>query len=120
MWLIDYEYAGNNDACFELGNTATECDLDDDQVEALTAAYFGGLERHLLARVRLQSLVSQYGWSLWGAIQAVREQPRLRLPRVGPGALRQGGPHLPWAGVRAAAGGCDACRLTCRPAPRWW
>ena len=70
MWLIDYEYSGNNDACFELGNTATECDLDDDQVEALTAAYFGGLERHLLARVRLQSLVSQYGWSLWGAIQA--------------------------------------------------
>jgi thiamine kinase-like enzyme len=70
MWLIDYEYSGNNDACFELGNTATECDLDDDQVEALTEAYFGGLERHLLARVRLQSLVSQYGWSLWGAIQA--------------------------------------------------
>ena len=34
-WLIDYEYSGNNDACFELGNTATECDLDDDQVEAL-------------------------------------------------------------------------------------
>ena len=26
--------------------------------------------RHLLARVRLQSLCSQYGWSLWGAIQA--------------------------------------------------
>ena len=70
MWLIDYEYAGNNDACFELGNTATECDLDDDQVEALTAAYFGVLEPHLLARVRLQALVSQYGWSLWGAIQA--------------------------------------------------
>jgi thiamine kinase-like enzyme len=70
LWLIDYEYSGNNDACFELGNTATECDLDEGQVEALTAAYFGGLERHLLARVRLQSLVSQYGWSLWGAIQA--------------------------------------------------
>ena len=28
VWLIDYEYSGNNDACFELGNTATECDLD--------------------------------------------------------------------------------------------
>jgi thiamine kinase-like enzyme len=70
MWLIDYEYAGNNDPCFELGNTATECDLDDDQVEAFVAAYFGGLRRHELARVRLQSLVSEYGWSLWGAIQA--------------------------------------------------
>ena len=70
MWLIDYEYSGNNDACFELGNTATECDFDDGQVEALVAAYFGGVSRHELARVRLQSLVSQYGWSLWGAIQA--------------------------------------------------
>jgi thiamine kinase-like enzyme len=70
LWLIDYEYSGNNDACFELGNTATECDLDLDQVEALTSAYFGRPLRHLLARVRLQSLVSEYGWSLWGAIQA--------------------------------------------------
>ena len=70
MWLIDYEYSGNNDACFELGNTATECDFDDDQVEALVAAYFGEVRPDLLARVRLQSLVSEYGWSLWGAIQA--------------------------------------------------
>ncbi len=70
MWLIDYEYSGNNDACFELGNTATECDLDADQVAALVAAYFGEVRPHLLARVRLQSLVSQYGWSLWGSIQA--------------------------------------------------
>ena len=70
MWLIDYEYSGNNDACFEIGNTATECDLDDDQVEAFVAAYFGDVRRHQLARVRLQSLVSQYGWSLWGAIQS--------------------------------------------------
>ena len=58
MWLIDYEYSGNNDACFELGNTATECDFDADQVEALVAAYFGGARRRArLARVRLQSLV---------------------------------------------------------------
>jgi thiamine kinase-like enzyme len=70
IWLIDYEYSGNNDACFELGNTATECDLDEETVDALVAAYFGEPLRHLRARVRLQSLVSEYGWSLWGAIQA--------------------------------------------------
>ncbi|MCW2793377.1 MAG: Choline/ethanolamine kinase [Nocardioides sp.] len=70
VWLIDYEYSGNNDACFELGNTATECDLDPDQVETLTGAYFGRPRASKLARVRLQSLVSEYGWSLWGAIQA--------------------------------------------------
>ena len=70
VWLIDYEYSGNNDACFELGNTCTECDLDDDRTEALVAAYFGTVERATLARVRLQALVSAYGWALWGAIQA--------------------------------------------------
>jgi thiamine kinase-like enzyme len=70
LWLIDYEYSGNNDACFELGNTSTECDLDRDQVEELVSAYFGRTRRSKLARVRLQALVSAYGWSLWGAIQA--------------------------------------------------
>ena len=70
VWLIDYEYSGNNDACFELGNTSTECDLDDDQVEALVTAYFGQPLRARLARVRLQALVSAYGWALWGAIQS--------------------------------------------------
>lgn len=70
VWLIDYEYSGNNDACFELGNTSTECDLEPDQVEALVTAYFGEATRARLARVRLQALVSAYGWSLWGVIQA--------------------------------------------------
>ena len=70
VWLIDYEYSGNNDAWFELGNTSTECDLDGDQVEALVAAYGGEPLQEKVARVRLQALVSAYGWSLWGAIQA--------------------------------------------------
>ena len=70
LWLIDYEYSGNNDATFELGNTATECELDEDQVDALVGSYFEDPPRRQLARVRLQMLVSAYGWSLWGAIQA--------------------------------------------------
>ncbi len=96
VWLIDYEYSGNNDACFELGNTGTECDLDDDQVEALVAAYVGATTRATLARARLQALVSAYGWSLWGAIQAARQHHRLRLRRVGTRTVREGraGVHL--------------------------
>ncbi len=70
VWLIDYEYSGNNDACFELGNTSTECNLGPDLVEALVSSYFGEVTRARLARVRLQALVSAYGWSLWGVIQA--------------------------------------------------
>jgi thiamine kinase-like enzyme len=70
LWLIDYEYSGNNDPCFELGNVAAECDLDDDQLEELVTSYYGRRLRHKNARVRLQKLASQYGWSLWGSIQA--------------------------------------------------
>ncbi len=70
VWLIDYEYSGNNDAAFELGNTATECDFSPEQVEAYVEAYYGSPTRADLVRVRLQMLCSQYGWSLWGFIQA--------------------------------------------------
>lgn len=70
VWLIDREYSGNNDPCFELGNTATECELTPEMTEAYATAYFGVLSRARLARVRLQSLCSEYGWSLWGFIQA--------------------------------------------------
>ena len=69
VWLIDYEYSGNNDACFELGNTSTECGFTGDQVDAWCEAYFGDPSAADRARVRVQALCSQYGWALWGFIQ---------------------------------------------------
>ncbi len=69
VWLIDYEYSGNNDACFELGNTTTECSFSEDQVDAWCEAYFGDPTPADRARVRVQALCSQYGWALWGFIQ---------------------------------------------------
>ena len=42
IWIIDFEYAGNNDPCFELGNIWSESTLDapllDELVTATTAA----------------------------------------------------------------------------------
>jgi thiamine kinase-like enzyme len=70
VWLIDYEYSGNNDPCFELGNTVAECGFTPEMTDAWAAAYFGSPSPADLARVRLQSLCSWYGWSLWGFIQA--------------------------------------------------
>jgi thiamine kinase-like enzyme len=69
VWLIDYEYSGNNDACFELGNTTTECDFTEDRIDAWCEAYFGDPTPAERARVRVQALCSQYGWALWGFIQ---------------------------------------------------
>jgi thiamine kinase-like enzyme len=70
VWIIDYEYSGMNDPTFELGNAAAECELSNTQVEQLVAAYFGRSRDEDLAAVQLQSLCSEYGWSLWGFIQA--------------------------------------------------
>ena len=72
QWLrvVDYELSGNNDACFDLGNTAQEASLDDDLRAVLCEAYFGRLDRKQLARMNLFALMSDIGWTLWGAIQA--------------------------------------------------
>ena len=69
MRLIDYEYSGNNEASFELGNVWSESNLSDEQLEELVAAYWGRPLRNKVARARLWGLMSKYGWTLWGSIQ---------------------------------------------------
>ena len=70
LWIVDYEYSGNNDPTFELGNTAQELGFDAARQEELCAAYFGEATPALLARMRLQMIMSDVGWTLWAAIQA--------------------------------------------------
>jgi thiamine kinase-like enzyme len=70
MWLIDYEYSGNNDPCFELGNIWSECGLSVEQLDELVTAYYGRRLRHKTARAHLQGIVAKYGWTLWGCIQS--------------------------------------------------
>jgi len=70
IWLIDYEYAGNNDVCFELGNIWGECRLSTDALAGLVTAYYGRTLRNKIARAMLLGIVGKYGWTLWGAIQA--------------------------------------------------
>ena len=70
LWIVDYEYSGNNDPTFELANTCQELGFDDGRVAALCAAYFGEATPALLARMRLQMIMSDVGWTLWAAIQA--------------------------------------------------
>jgi thiamine kinase-like enzyme len=68
--IVDYELSGNNDPCFDLGNTAQEAEFDDELRAALCEAYFGRLDERQLARMNLFALMSDVGWTLWGAIQA--------------------------------------------------
>jgi len=70
LWIIDFEYSGNNDPCFELGDTAQECEYDEELRSALCEAYFGKSDQVQLARMELYALMADVGWTLWAAIQA--------------------------------------------------
>jgi thiamine kinase-like enzyme len=90
LWLIDFEYSGNNDPTFELGNTCQEQQFDEARIVEMCAAYFGaagasasparadarqdgalgGPHPDKLARMKLNMIMSDVGWTLWAAIQA--------------------------------------------------
>jgi thiamine kinase-like enzyme len=70
IWLIDYEYSGNNDACFELGNIYSESSLSYEQLTELVDAYYGKHRPEKVARAWLFALLARYGWTLWASIQA--------------------------------------------------
>jgi len=70
LWLIDYEYSGNNDPTFELGNTCQEMQFNDAQISEVCAAYFGEATADKIARMKLNMIMSDAGWGLWAAIQA--------------------------------------------------
>jgi thiamine kinase-like enzyme len=74
LWVIDFEYAGNNDPCFELGNIWSESNLSLDQLDELITHYYRREQPSLVARARLLGLMSKYGWTLWASIQAATSE----------------------------------------------
>ncbi len=74
LWFIDFEYAGNGDACFDLGNLCSEAGLGSDRLEELVAAYYGSAYANKVSRARLYALMSDYGWTLWACIQAATSE----------------------------------------------
>jgi thiamine kinase-like enzyme len=70
LWFIDYEYSGNGDPCFELGNLCSESHLGTDRLTELVTAYYGVASPSKVARAQLLALMSDYGWTLWASIQS--------------------------------------------------
>ena len=69
VWLIDYEYSGNNDPCFELGNIWSESGQDISVLHDLIKGYYGSDRTDKFARAWLFSTLAKYGWTLWASIQ---------------------------------------------------
>lgn len=69
IWIIDYEYAGQNEASFEIGNLASEVGLTPQQLVTFCDAYWGKHRPSKIARAMAWSVVARYGWVLWASIQ---------------------------------------------------
>ena len=69
IWIIDYEYAGQNEPSFELGNLASEAGLSEDRLRILCDAYWHAHLPDKIARARAWSIIARYGWVLWASIQ---------------------------------------------------
>ncbi len=76
MFIIDYEYAGNNDPMWDLGDLSVEGEFGPEQDDALLRAYFSGdppadQRGRMVAYKALCDLL----WTLWGVIQHVNGNP---------------------------------------------
>ncbi len=68
-WLLDFEYAGMNDAAFDLGNLAVNAGLDEAAEERLLGLYHGGVTARTWARLQLMKIMSDLREGLWAVVQ---------------------------------------------------
>lgn len=76
MYLIDYEYSGNNDPMWDLGDLSVEGGFGPEQDAALLRAYFGeDPPAHEVGRMVAYKAMCDLLWSLWGVIQHANDNP---------------------------------------------
>lgn len=70
MVLIDYEYSGNNDPMWDLGDLSVEGLFGPEQDAALLRAYFDGEPpAHEVGRMVAYKAMCDLLWTLWGVLQ---------------------------------------------------
>jgi thiamine kinase-like enzyme len=69
IMMIDYEYASNNDRCYDLGIWFGEMFFDEPTEHALIAHYFGRVDAALVARVTVHKALADIKWAAWSMVQ---------------------------------------------------
>lgn len=76
MVVIDYEYSGNNDPMWDLGDLSVEGMFGPEQDDALLRAYFDGdPPAHEVGRMVAYKAMCDLLWTLWGVIQYANGNP---------------------------------------------
>lgn len=76
MWIVDWEYAGNNDPMWDLGDLSVEGAFTEAMDARLLAAYFGREPtpaEH--GRMVVYKAMCDLLWTLWGLIQHANDNP---------------------------------------------
>ncbi len=76
VYIIDFEYAGNNDPMWDLGDISVEGDFSAEQDNIFMNAYFGH-EPSLFdsGRMVMYKAMCDLLWTLWGVVQHANKNP---------------------------------------------
>ena len=76
MVIIDFEYSGNNDPMWDLGDLSVEAEFDSEQDRIFMNAYFDGEPPAFdLGRMVLYKAMCDLLWTLWGVVQHANGNP---------------------------------------------
>lgn len=76
MYIIDFEYSGNNDPMWDLGDLSVEAEFDDDQDKEFLHAYFEGPPPMFeTGRMVMYKAMCDLLWTLWGVVQFANNNP---------------------------------------------
>ena len=76
MFIIDFEYAGNNDPMWDLGDLSVEGDFSDEQDLEIMTAYFGQTPNAFdVGRMVMYKAMCDLLWTLWGVVQHANNNP---------------------------------------------
>jgi len=67
--LIDYEYASNNDRCYDLGALSGEMFFTREVEEEMVESYFGSVSEANMARVTVHKALADLKWATWSMLQ---------------------------------------------------
>jgi thiamine kinase-like enzyme len=76
MYIVDFEYSGNNDPMWDLGDLSVEAEFDAGQDEVFLQAYFGGDPPAFdVGRMVMYKAMCDLLWTLWGVVQLANKNP---------------------------------------------
>ncbi|HSR55188.1 MAG TPA: phosphotransferase [Alphaproteobacteria bacterium] len=76
MFIVDFEYSGNNDPMWDLGDLSVEGEFDEKQDGAFLSAYFNGRPPAFDAgRMVMYKAMCDLLWTLWGVVQFANDNP---------------------------------------------